>query len=420
MRRGQPPSIGGAGLRNGSRPGTVAGFMPLSRPTRLALASLLVVACGTQDPTPATKAEDAPAAKDAETKAPDEADPPAAKDVAPGVQADGSVVSAVDWFHGSLEEAQARAKAENKLVFVDVGAYWCPPCQKLDEQVFVEAQVGEALGDRYVSVHIDAEKGEGPDVVREYHVQAYPTLLVLEPGGMEKGRIVDFLPAKDLLVALERIEKGESVLADAIEKVEAKPDDVALRQRLGHLYVLAGEREKAEAEFEQVMEADPSGEMGLAPKVAHDRAFFIQYKLDGDVDGAVASLRALQAQFPDSPEAVRAHRYIGRLLNGLGKADEAIAALDAMLATDPDDTGLASSYGWFSFRQKCKPERGLEVVRKALESDPKNADLLYLEAELADLTGDREAAKLAIRKASEVEPDSAFFRRQIQRFEAAP
>ncbi len=184
--------------------------------------------------------------------------------------------------------------------------------------------------------------------------------------------------------------------------------------------MLAGQREEAEAEFEQVIEADPNGEMGLAPKVAHDRAFFVQYKLDGDVDGAIASLRTLQTLFPDSPEAVRAHRYIGRLLNGQGKADEAIAALDAMLATDPDDAGLASSYGWFSFRQKCKPARGLEVVRKALEAEPENADLLYLEAELAELTGDRDAAKVAIRKASEVEPGSAFFRRQIQRFEAAP
>ncbi|MCR9166174.1 MAG: thioredoxin family protein [Nannocystaceae bacterium] len=389
------------------------------RPHRLVFAVLLVLACGTQE-APATKAEDAPTAEEAGQKEAPQARAEDAEDLAPGVQADGTVVSAVDWFHGSLEEARAQAKSEGKLVFVDVGAYWCPPCQKLDEEVFTQASVGEALGDRYVAVHVDAEKAEGPDIVREHHVQAYPTILVLEPSGVEKGRVVDFLPASELLTALRRIEEGQSVLADAIEAVEAKPDDVAARQRLGHLYVLAGSRDEAEAEFEQVMEADPNGEMGLAPKVAYDRAFFILYKLDGDAPGAIASLRALQTQFPDSPEAVRAHRHIGRMLCGLGKEDEAIAALDAMLATDPDDTGLASSYGWFSFRQRCKPDRGLEVVRKALEGEPKNADLLYLEAELAALTGDREAAKAAIRKASEVEPDSAFLRRQIQRFEAAP
>ena len=385
---------------------------------RLAFVSTLCVvsACGGGDdaPKPASAAQERAAD-------PEPVEPPSpAEPQTPGVRDDGTIVSAVDWFHGSLEEARAKAKSEGKLVFVDVGAYWCPPCQQLDEDVFVLPAVGEAMGQRYVAVHIDAEKGEGPDVVREYHVQAYPTMLVLEPGGMEKGRVVDFLPAEDLLAALGRIDNGENVLAAAIEAVEQKPDDVTLRQRLGHLYVLAGDREGAQAQFEQVMEADPSNEMGLAAKVLHDQAFFIRYKLDGDAPGAIASLRALQEQFPDSPEALRAHRYIGRMLNGLGKPDEAIAALDAMLATDPDDVGLASSYGWFSFRQKCKPKRGLEVVRKALATEPDNTDLLYLEAELADLLGDRAAARAAIAKASAAEPDSAFLRRQLARFEATP
>lgn len=383
-----------------------------------ALLLVLPSACGSEDAPAPSGAKGV--GKAAEAPKPEPTTKPEPLVAKPGVQDDGSVVSAVAWFHGSLDEAFALAKKDGKLVFVDVGAYWCPPCQKLDEEVFIEAAVGEALGKGYVAVHIDAEKGEGPDVVREYRVQAFPTLLVLEAGGMEKGRVVDFLPAEDLLAALERIEQGENVLADAVAELEAKPDDVALRQRLGHLYVLAGQREQANAEYEQVLEADPTNEMGLASKVLYDQALFIQFKLDDDAPGAIAALRKLQSQFPDSAEAVRAHRHIGRMLNRMGKADEAIAELDAMLATDPEDTGLASSYGWFSFRQKCKPARGLEVVRAALKTEPKNADLRYLEAELAEQVGDREAARVAIRLARDIEPESAFFRRQVERFEATP
>jgi len=385
------------------------------------VAALLVLpsACGSEDtPAPAGASAEGGDAQPVRSAEPDAT--PSPEVAKPGVQADGSVVSAVKWFHGSLDAALAQAKKDGKIVFVDVGAYWCPPCRKLDEEVFVDAAVGDALGKGYVAVHIDAEKGEGPDVVREYRVQAYPTLLVLEPGGMEKGRVVDFLPADDLLAALGRIEQGENVLADAVAELEAKPDDVALRQRLGHLYVLAGRREQANAEYEQVLEADPTNEMGLAAKVLYDQAFFIQFKLDDDAPGAIAALRKLQSQFPDSAEALRAHRHIGRMLNRLGKTDEAIAELDAMLSADPEDTALASSYGWFSFRQQCKPARGLEVVRAALEADPKNADLLYLEAELAEMTGDRQAARVAIGRALEVEPASAFFRRQVERFEVTP
>ncbi len=381
----------------------------------------LVAGCGGNDDAPGKPGPEAsPQAQRAqpEPTSPTQSDEASPK--APGVQPDGSVVSAVQWFEGPLEAALAKAKAENKLVFVDVGAYWCPPCQKLDEEVFVEPEVGRALSAGYVAVHVDAEKAEGPEVVREYHVQAFPTLLVLEPTGVEKGRVVDFLPAAELLQALGRIEKGENVLIDVVEQLEAKPDDIPLRQRLGHLYVLAGDETNAEQQFEQVMEADPTGEMGLAPKVLYDRALFIQYKLEGDGPGAIASLRALQERFPDSPEATRAYRHIGRILNAIGKPDEAIAALDTMLAADPNDTSLASSYGWFCFRQKCKPERGLEVVRAALKREADNADLLYLEAELSHLTGDDAAALAAIRRASEVEPGSAFFRRQVKRFGGTP
>ncbi|MEM6290140.1 MAG: tetratricopeptide repeat protein [Myxococcota bacterium] len=366
-------------------------------------------------PAPTPKAPEA-AAKTPTAAAPTaEAKPKVAAD--PGVQDDGSIVSAVTWFHGSVEQAKAKAKAEGKLLFVDVGAYWCPPCQKLDEQVFVLPKVAAALEARYVPVHVDAEKGEGPEFVEEHHIQAYPTMLVLEPSGMEKGRVVDFLEADALLTALERIEAGQSVLADVVAQVDAKPDDIALRQRLGHLHVLAGDREAAEAQFVQVLEADPTNEMGLASKVLYDRALFIKHKLDADHEGAVADFRALQEQFPDSKEAVRAYRHIGRILNKLGKPDEAIASLDAMLQTDPEDIGLASSFGWFSFRQKCKPARGLEVVSAALVREPKNADLLYLKAELAHLTGDEASALAAIQAARDVEPNSAFFRRQVRRFE---
>jgi tetratricopeptide (TPR) repeat protein len=344
--------------------------------------------------------------------------PPAEKrpEASPGVQDDGSIVSAVTWFPGTLEAALAAAKAEGKLVLVDVGAYWCPSCHRLDEEVFVRPEVGELIGDGYIAVHIDAEKGEGPDVVAQYKVLAYPTLLVLESSGIEKGRIVDFVEPDALVAALQRIARGDNVLADLVAAVESDPDAAKARWALGQAYALAAREREAEEQFEVVTLADPRDAMGLHSEVLHARAMYFRYKLHGDRAGAIEALGELQRRFPDSKAAQRAHRTIGRLHNELGDPDRAIAALDAMLATDPEDVRLAASYGWFSFRERCKPEVGLRVVTAALQGAPDDAELHYLRAELEHLVGNDAAALDAIRRASELEPRSAFFKRQVRRF----
>ena len=150
----------------------------------------------------------------------------------------------------------------------------------------------------------------------------------------------------------------------------------------------------------------------------YNRASFLVANLDGDLEGAIAVYRDLQARFPKSREAVRAHRSIGRQLHKLGRSDEAIASLEAMIAADPADVALKASYGWFSFRQRCQPAAGLKAVEAGIEAEPDNAELHYLRAELAHLVGDDALARTSMRRAAELEPKTAYYRRQLRRFEA--
>ncbi|MEM7151585.1 MAG: thioredoxin family protein [Myxococcota bacterium] len=381
-------------------------------------------ACGEggSKPEPASKGSPKsaePPASKADTpssKAPEVAKP-TPDDAKPGVQDNGEVVPAVDWFEGTLEEALAKAKADGKLVFVDVGAYWCPPCHRLDEEVFVRPEIGALLEQDFIAMHIDAEKGEGPEIVERYHVQAYPTMLVLEASGLEKDRMVDFLEPEAFATAIKAIQEGGNVLSELLEAVEANPDDLKKRYALGHAYVLAAKAEEADQQFEAVMLGDPKNELGLAARVLYDRALFVTYKLEGDPNGAIEQFKALQRRYPEDKLAVRAYRHIGRLLCKLDREEDAVVSLEAMWATDPGDPGLASSYGWFAFRQKCGAAQGLAAVQKGIEADPADADLRYVEAELLHLTKDDTKALDAIRKASELEPKTAFYRRQVRRFE---
>ncbi|WP_434420521.1 tetratricopeptide repeat protein [Nannocystis pusilla] len=243
------------------------------------------------------------------------------------------------WIEGDLEAALAAAKAEGKLVFVDVGAYWCPPCRELEEKVFTRDDVGAALS-KYVALHVDAEKGEGPELVARYKVQAYPTLLVLDANGVEKGRLVDAMEPPALLAALEKIAAGGDVLAELEQKVAAAPDDLQARYELGVAYALAAKRAQAEAEFERVIAGDPDNAKGLAAKAMSDRAAFLVAKIDGDSERAIALYKELQQKYPAAKESIRAFRAIGRELHKLGRDDEAIESLKAMVASDQNNNDL--------------------------------------------------------------------------------
>lgn len=388
-------------------------WFAVPRPRSLLAATLVLIGCRDAEPSAAK-----PAPEQQSPAAPEQQSPAAS--VEPGVRDDGSIVSAVAWFEGSFEQALARAKAEGKLVVLDVGAYWCPPCHELDEQTFTDPRVGAWLRERAVALHVDAEKDEGPELEARYHVQAYPTLLVLDADGIEKGRIVDFISADALLPKLDALAKGDNVLAELEAAVETQPNDLAALYELGHAYVLAARRTDAEQVFARVLAADPDNAHGFASKVRYDTALFFTLKLDDAPEQAIRELEQLQATYPHSPEATKAYRMIGRALCQLDRDDEAVAVLQAMVATKPDDVDLKASFGWFAFRQNCRPDAGLAAVLAGIEQAPDNAELRYLEAELRRLVGEGEAALAAIRKASALEPDNAYYRRQLARFTASP
>lgn len=91
---------------------------------------------------------------------------------------------------GTWAEILAKAKQQNKYVFLDAYTTWCGPCKWMDKNVFPTAEAGEYFNKNFVNAKIDMEKGEGLDIAKKYNVQAYPTYLYVDGNGDLVHRVV--------------------------------------------------------------------------------------------------------------------------------------------------------------------------------------------------------------------------------------
>ena len=95
----------------------------------------------------------------------------------------GAFAQGIEFEHGTFAEALAKAKKENKMVFMDCYTTWCGPCKMLAKDVFPQKEVGDYFNAHFVNVKMDMEKGEGIELQKKYGVKAFPTLLFMDANG---------------------------------------------------------------------------------------------------------------------------------------------------------------------------------------------------------------------------------------------
>lgn len=98
------------------------------------------------------------------------------------------------------QEALDKAKAEDKLIFVDAYADWCGPCKQMDKTTFPDADLGNFHNQNFINLKVNVEKGEGWDFAKNYHVKALPTLFYIDGDGKVVHKSAGMRSSVDLVL----------------------------------------------------------------------------------------------------------------------------------------------------------------------------------------------------------------------------
>lgn len=129
----------------------------------------------------------------------------------------------------------AKAKQENKYIFIDCYTTWCIPCKRLAKEIFPQPLVGDFFNQQFISVQVQMDSSAGDNqrikdwyieakmINQQYGIRAYPTMLILDADGLLLDQVVGFMEAPELIAKARSIISPENnyyALLDAYKKGE--------------------------------------------------------------------------------------------------------------------------------------------------------------------------------------------------------
>ena len=105
----------------------------------------------------------------------------------------------INFEHSTFAEIKAKAKKENKLIFVDAFTTWCGPCKQMAKNVFTNDAVADFYNFSFINAKIDMEQGEGIEIAKQYEVKCYPNLLFIDGDGNLVHRIAGSMSVKEFI-----------------------------------------------------------------------------------------------------------------------------------------------------------------------------------------------------------------------------
>ena len=267
----------------------------------------------------------------------------------------------VKFIKGSYGDATTKAKAEHKGVLIDFMTDWCRWCDTLDVRTYPDRAVSEFVNENFVSVKIDAEKGEGIDIAKKFGVRAYPTILLVKSDGEEIDRLVGYDPPEQFLTKVSNYAKGINTFGALKAKVDQQPADPSLRYQMARKYADRSEMGGAAEQFQKLVELDPSNSLGH-----NEEARFTIAMLGFRSSKDPSKLEEYLTTYPESPLRRDALYTLWRTFTKEKDGARARKYFETYLRKSPRDAGMMNNYAWGCAEAGINLDHAADVAQQAV------------------------------------------------------
>jgi thioredoxin-related protein len=118
----------------------------------------------------------------------------------------------------AFDDGLAKARTENKPIFVEFYAEWCNFCKKFQKETIKDQKVAKMLSENFVYVRLNAENSESRvryngkslsnvELTQTFGINAYPSLVFLDSKGRPITMLSGFLPPHQFMPVLDYIDQ---------------------------------------------------------------------------------------------------------------------------------------------------------------------------------------------------------------------
>ena len=118
----------------------------------------------------------------------------------------------------AFDDGLAKARTENKPIFVEFYTDWCIYCQKFQKETIKDQRVARMLSENFVYVRLNAEDSENRvryngksfsnvELTQAFGITAYPSLVFLDAKSKPITMLSGFVPPHEFVTVLSYIDQ---------------------------------------------------------------------------------------------------------------------------------------------------------------------------------------------------------------------